>query len=224
MITWIANGLLISGLWGVSNRWRPAFLLQVAGNVLWGGVAIARGDAALATLCAVFILLCLRGFVLWGQGKAPISSKADKVYAEGAEIARKRQWSGPYRFSFRDAKQRLWLWWHRSSILRQPRKLNPEEHRRRMNLKSRGFRPFSPRPGETFPPIPGLPKDYWKKFEPGLTEQSMIVNNKKVTLRYCGETKKYRWTDDAGAVYSPDFDDYFEALAYPNSNELEIQS
>jgi hypothetical protein len=76
-------------------------------------------------------------------------------------------------------------------------------------------------------PANGALRGFDRAVHPGVPEvgeHSMMVNNKKVSLRYCEETKKYRWTDDAGAVYSPDFDDYFEALAFPDSNELEIQS
>ena len=67
MITWIANGLLVAGLWGVSNRWRPGFLLQLAGNIFWGVTAAARGDIPLTALCAVLIALCIRGFLKWGN-------------------------------------------------------------------------------------------------------------------------------------------------------------
>lgn len=64
---WIGNLFIVVGLWGVGNKSRPAFLFSIVGEAVWCANAYLRADWALATICLVFLLMALRGYVLWGR-------------------------------------------------------------------------------------------------------------------------------------------------------------
>jgi hypothetical protein len=71
MLTWIGNGFIVAGLWGVGNRYRPAFLASLVGESFWITASYFRRDWALGSICIVFFLMALRGYILWGRnGKA----------------------------------------------------------------------------------------------------------------------------------------------------------
>ncbi len=66
-ITWAANLLLLLGLYLNGNRNRLCFLFTVTGEVIWTTVAALRGQWDLAFICAVFGLMAVRGWYLWGR-------------------------------------------------------------------------------------------------------------------------------------------------------------
>jgi hypothetical protein len=70
MLTWIGNVFIVAGLWGVGNKRRGAFLFSIAGETAWISSAAARGDWALTTICVVFLIMAVRGYVLWGRAAA----------------------------------------------------------------------------------------------------------------------------------------------------------
>lgn len=66
VLGWIGNLFIIAGLWGVGNRSRRAFLFSVVGEACWISNATARRDWALASICVVFAVMAIRGYIKWG--------------------------------------------------------------------------------------------------------------------------------------------------------------
>lgn len=67
MLGWIGNLFIVAGLAGITSK-RPrryAFLFSVAGEAAWITNAYLRDDWALASICTVFLLMAVRGFVNW---------------------------------------------------------------------------------------------------------------------------------------------------------------
>ena len=64
---WIGDAAIIAGAWGIGNRRRGAFAFTVAGEIVWIVDAVRRQDWALACLCALFVILAMRSWVLWGR-------------------------------------------------------------------------------------------------------------------------------------------------------------
>lgn len=69
MLGWIGNFFIVSGLWGIGNKVRRAFLLSVVGESLWVANALSKTpvDWALASICVVFAVLAVRSYVKWGN-------------------------------------------------------------------------------------------------------------------------------------------------------------
>ncbi len=67
MLGWIGNVFIVAGLWGLGNKYRPAFLFSIGGESLWIANAYRRADWALTSICVVFLLMAVRGFILWGR-------------------------------------------------------------------------------------------------------------------------------------------------------------
>lgn len=65
LLTWLGNLLIVAGLWGVGSKRRNAFLFSVAGESTWIAAAYSRGDWALTAICIVFLLMAIRGWILW---------------------------------------------------------------------------------------------------------------------------------------------------------------
>lgn len=70
ILGWVGNGFIVAGLWGVGSRHRNAFLLSIVGEAFYIGRSFALQDWALFCVCWVFLLMALRGYILWGD-KAP---------------------------------------------------------------------------------------------------------------------------------------------------------
>lgn len=67
MLAWIGNIFLVLGLYGVGNRVRRAFLAYIVGEACWVIQATSKHDWALASICAVFLLMAIRSYVKWGE-------------------------------------------------------------------------------------------------------------------------------------------------------------
>ena len=67
MLGWIGNIFIVVGLWGVGNKNRNAFLFSIAGESAWIANAYLRSDWALTSICIVFLLMAVRGYIKWGQ-------------------------------------------------------------------------------------------------------------------------------------------------------------
>lgn len=67
MLGWIGNLFIVGGLWGVGNKNRRAFLLSIVGEGFWITNSYIRHDWALFSICWVFLLMALRGYILWGK-------------------------------------------------------------------------------------------------------------------------------------------------------------
>ena len=66
MLGWIGNIFIVAGLWGVGNRARNAFIFSIIGESFWIANAYLRTDWALTSICVVFLLMAVRGWVKWG--------------------------------------------------------------------------------------------------------------------------------------------------------------
>lgn len=65
-LSWIGNILIVAGLWGITDKRRNAFLFSIAGEGAWIANAYSRSDWALASICIVFLLMAVRGYIKWG--------------------------------------------------------------------------------------------------------------------------------------------------------------
>lgn len=68
ILKWLGTGLQVGGaLWLASNLPSSpfAFLPMLAGAVIWAGLAIYQGDAALLAMQLVFCAINLVGIVRW---------------------------------------------------------------------------------------------------------------------------------------------------------------
>lgn len=64
---WIANALIVIGLWKIGDRWRHAFLFSIAGEILWSVKSLLSGQYDLAFICIVFCALAFRNWIRWGR-------------------------------------------------------------------------------------------------------------------------------------------------------------
>lgn len=64
-MTWIANALIVIGLWLIGSKRRSAFLFSVLGEAIWTAVSLWRGMYDLAAICAVFAVLAVRNWWMW---------------------------------------------------------------------------------------------------------------------------------------------------------------
>lgn len=62
---WLANLLILVGLYRVGYKTRDAFAWTVAGESLWFASAVQRGLYDIAAICAVFGLMAIRNWWLW---------------------------------------------------------------------------------------------------------------------------------------------------------------
>ena len=67
MLGWFGNILIVVGLWGVGNRQRRAFLFSIAGEAVWVLHAANQQLWDLASVCVVFLVMAIRGYIKWGQ-------------------------------------------------------------------------------------------------------------------------------------------------------------
>ena len=65
-MTWIANLLIVIGLWQIGNKRRAAFLFTFAGEAIWTIAALIGGMVDLAAICAVFTVMAARNWWKWG--------------------------------------------------------------------------------------------------------------------------------------------------------------
>lgn len=67
MLGWIGNLFIVVGLWKVGNRVRHGFIASGVGELFWIANAHIRRDWALASICTIFFLMAIRGWVKWGK-------------------------------------------------------------------------------------------------------------------------------------------------------------
>jgi hypothetical protein len=65
ILSWIGNACLIAGLYGIGNKWRPAFLLSIVGELAWIVTASVRHDWALVSMCSIFGAMAVRSYIKW---------------------------------------------------------------------------------------------------------------------------------------------------------------
>lgn len=69
LVGWAGNVFIVYGLWGVGNKYRPAFLASIIGESFWIANAYRRSDWALGSICVVFLAMALRAYYLWGKNE-----------------------------------------------------------------------------------------------------------------------------------------------------------
>lgn len=65
MLGWLGNIFIVGGLWGLGSKIRKAFLLSIVGESLWIVNAATKADWALTSICVVFLLMAIRGYIKW---------------------------------------------------------------------------------------------------------------------------------------------------------------
>jgi hypothetical protein len=66
-MTWLANLLIVIGLWMVGSKRRSAFIFTFAGEAVWTAVSASKGMYDLAAICALFAVLAARNWWKWGR-------------------------------------------------------------------------------------------------------------------------------------------------------------
>lgn len=73
MLSWVADVLIVVGLWKIGSKDASSFLWSIAGESLWVISAVNRSDWALASICCVFNVMALRNYFLWRKDEAMFS-------------------------------------------------------------------------------------------------------------------------------------------------------
>jgi hypothetical protein len=69
LVGWIGNLFIVAGLWGIGSKQRGAFLFSIIGESCYIARSFIRGDWALFFVCWVFLLMAMRGYILWGKNQ-----------------------------------------------------------------------------------------------------------------------------------------------------------
>jgi nicotinamide riboside transporter PnuC len=64
---WFANAIILLGVWLLGYKYRHAFLLSIAGEVVYVFVAYHREEYEICILSAVFCVLAGRNWWKWGS-------------------------------------------------------------------------------------------------------------------------------------------------------------
>lgn len=78
---WLANVLLVAGLWYMGRRKWWAFALTVVGEVVWVGLAASRGQWDLAAICLIFTILAGWNLVQWRRDRSAAGPPDDPLSA-----------------------------------------------------------------------------------------------------------------------------------------------
>jgi hypothetical protein len=66
-VTWVANALVLVGLYLAGNKARSAFAFTAVGETIWAASAAAERRWDLASICAVFAVLAVVNYRKWGR-------------------------------------------------------------------------------------------------------------------------------------------------------------
>lgn len=77
---WIANAIIILGLWLIGYKWRHAFLFTAVGEALYLVWAFQNGMTELGLLCVVFCFLAIRNWWKWGRIEVTIITSPSDLY------------------------------------------------------------------------------------------------------------------------------------------------
>lgn len=66
-MTWIANLLIIAGLYLAGNKNKFAFAFTFIGEVIWSTAAASRGQWDLTFICGVFAILAAVNLIKWNK-------------------------------------------------------------------------------------------------------------------------------------------------------------
>ena len=101
---WIANILILIGLWLVGYKWRHAFLFSIAGEALYSWMSYKTGQTELCFICVVFCVLAFRNWWKWGNDESNRNPDCDRPRDGQSEPG-----NGPSRpLPWREAKLRLY--------------------------------------------------------------------------------------------------------------------
>lgn len=63
---WVANILILIGMYLLGEHNRHAFLFSIAGEAIWGVMGALMGRWDLALICGIFCLGTFRNWLKWG--------------------------------------------------------------------------------------------------------------------------------------------------------------
>lgn len=69
-MTWIANLLIVIGLWQAGNKKTSAFGFTIVGELIWTAVAFGNEQWDLASICAIFTILAAVNLWKWNHEDA----------------------------------------------------------------------------------------------------------------------------------------------------------
>jgi hypothetical protein len=67
LISWIGNVFIVAGLWFVGGKKRWAWYFSMAGESLWIAFSLFSHLWSLAFICAVFLAMAIRNWIVWGR-------------------------------------------------------------------------------------------------------------------------------------------------------------
>lgn len=74
-MTWIANLLVLVGLYLIGRKIRCAFLFSAVGEAIWTVCSASEGRWDLASICAVFTVMAVWNYVKWGRTNEALSTQ-----------------------------------------------------------------------------------------------------------------------------------------------------
>lgn len=70
-MTWLANALIVIGLWQIGEKRRIAFLFTLTGEAVWTVASLMQGMYDLASICALFAVLAAVNWWKWRDQPTP---------------------------------------------------------------------------------------------------------------------------------------------------------
>lgn len=64
---WVGDAFIATGLYGIGNQKRGAFLFSIAGESCWMWWSYTTQNWALLAICTLFNVLTVRSYLKWGQ-------------------------------------------------------------------------------------------------------------------------------------------------------------
>lgn len=66
-MTWIANVLILIGMYLIGRKWRVCFVFSGLGESIWCVSSALEGRYDLAFICFVFVMGCGVNYYRWGR-------------------------------------------------------------------------------------------------------------------------------------------------------------
>jgi hypothetical protein len=64
-VTWVANALILWGMYLVGRKRKACFLFSATGELIWTVCACRSGQYDLAFICGVFVVVALLNYRKW---------------------------------------------------------------------------------------------------------------------------------------------------------------
>lgn len=80
---WIANAIVLWGMFLIGNKSRLGFLVTVVGELMWSAVGVVRGELDLMIICLLFAGMAVRNYVKWADTNKPVDLVEAKEVSNG---------------------------------------------------------------------------------------------------------------------------------------------